>query len=1490
MRRVLVIGLLLGLMYVLPYLQVESDAQINPKSLASVGFILLAAFTLGELTNAIRFPRITGYIVAGVLFGPYVVNLYSTGVVEDLTLINALAIGLIALTAGGEMKIEGLRKVAKSLSLILLFKCGLILAATTVAVWLLQPMIPFLEQAALPLVLSVGFIFGVLALGTSPAVTIAVINETRSSGRLSDLLLGVAVAKDVVMVVLLALGISMANLFLTPDAVFDSSVLLKVGEELLFSIGAGCLVGGVVIAYIRFVNAEMWLFIIGLVFLSSTVASVLHLEALLMFITAGFVVQNFSKYGEKFIHPIENVALPVYVVFFSIAGAGLDLSALAQVGLVAFILVVTRLAAIYLGTRLATGLARESFEVRDNAWLGFIPQAGVVLGLSIIIAEFLSIGPQMRPIVMAGLAMNLALGPITLKMALARAGETAARDPKPESVDEPTVLAPPEEREIGVTPLDTRLVVPEYEAPRLGQLASTVRTSLVTIEQDFFDSVVVAQDAELEKFAEGTLDELRKMGREFQQQAASHPNPSAGELIAQLRNHRATLFNALAGRLISFAAKEQRLVHLSAAFDSMLTLFRKVGDTSPAKLEVPQEQARLESLPDEAASVRAIKSLKRVQNRLSLLTTSTPLQRVIRFRELCRYHFAGRLPSTVVGTANLLGSQGSFTLTRFHQIFDRIDHDIDDLLEGLSAGTFPSAQIGASVETVLRDIDTEFEAFRRDLEGRRMDLRRSLIESISLSFDGFTKHLHRAGTFELPARKYRFSKVFKSSSEARRSIEKDFERWRIGEEGLSGNSAKHLEVLGLSDRVSVEINRRLVRPLDDGWKQWNAAISAAISQCEESLASLRKQWSSKELDLELANSTVQKEQGLLTSAVGRTVRLLREAIRQQETAGVVDEIVPAFGRLTDTLAENYRVLDLKDRSRIRLDGSSPRELRLKTAPVKAVARNYLEVKVTRRLAEVDRLTLEGLEASIEALSDTDRSIRFNWKTAQEQLSGDIDSETRSRVESILEGSIERAVAQLESIHSALQELAENARTQITSLAEEEREQLEEVILESSTFDLKVQLAQEGAVGKGSATVSRVVTAARRKAAVLLRRFTPLGKEVVQDLKSTLGLSQYSPVEIVSFCDAASPERLERSELPFIYRKLFDVVPLEAEEFLIARDDELELVKNALTRWSNGMKSSVSIIGELGSGKTSFINVALDTVLSGYPCHRLNFDSTCIKERDLSQAIGRLLGSSRIENFNRLQALVEGLPGRHVVVLEDIHKLFLRSMGGFEGLRSLLLLIAKTNQKIFWVLSLRESSWRYLSTPVDLADFFTFVINMENLSKDEIESVIMTRHRLSGFDLEFLPDRYTLERRRYRRAKKSDQQAMLRKEFFGQLSKASEGNILAAIFGWLGSIGEVRGNTLEMKPFKRMNFDFLRRMDVDELLTLGMVIQHGNLSPAEHCSIFGGSAEESLSTLTCLANINLMVCTEDKAGTPHFSINKIVYKPLSRELRERNILH
>ncbi|MFC2168158.1 cation:proton antiporter, partial [Acidobacteriota bacterium] len=168
---------------------------INPQKSTSIalGFILIFAFLFGKQINRFKLPQITGFILAGIICGPYVMKFLSSTDVKGLQLLDGLALSLIALTAGGEMQIHRLRGRMKTISSIVFFQTFMIVGGFIIFGMAARTIFPIFSEMTIPTVFSFSLLLGILATATSPSTTIAIINETQSYGKHSDLILSVAV-------------------------------------------------------------------------------------------------------------------------------------------------------------------------------------------------------------------------------------------------------------------------------------------------------------------------------------------------------------------------------------------------------------------------------------------------------------------------------------------------------------------------------------------------------------------------------------------------------------------------------------------------------------------------------------------------------------------------------------------------------------------------------------------------------------------------------------------------------------------------------------------------------------------------------------------------------------------------------------------------------------------------------------------------------------------------------------------------------------------------------------------------------------------------------------------------------------------------------------------------------------------------------------------------------------------------------------------------
>lgn len=394
-----------------------------------VGFVLLVASVAGTLAAEAKLPRITGFILVGILAGPSLLGLLPQEAVGDLRLIDRFALALIALLAGGEIRAEQLRPQAKVILVATLVVTFVVWIGMVGAVMAVRPLVPFLAELSLSAALGVALLLGVWAANSSPDLTVAVIEERHASGELAEVILGITIVKDVVVIVLFTLTLALATPLLDPSQSFSSHALVDLAREVGGALLLGAGLGWVFSQYLGDEDSKprspvaTFLFAYVIVVL----AAELHVELLLTGVAAGFVIENLSPAGDRMIDGIRRVAVVIFAFFFAIAGASLNLAAVARFGLAAVILFLARALLTRQGTIWGTRLAGAGTVVQQRSWQGLISQGGVSLGLVLLVQEsFPELGANVVALAMAVIIGNILGGPILLGRALSAGAEAEA--------------------------------------------------------------------------------------------------------------------------------------------------------------------------------------------------------------------------------------------------------------------------------------------------------------------------------------------------------------------------------------------------------------------------------------------------------------------------------------------------------------------------------------------------------------------------------------------------------------------------------------------------------------------------------------------------------------------------------------------------------------------------------------------------------------------------------------------------------------------------------------------------------------------------------------------------------------------------------------------------------------------------------------------------------------------------------------------------------
>lgn len=434
---------------------------------AGVGLLLLGSWLVGQLVAPTGLPRMMGFLLFGLFCGPSVLGIVSRAEMEYLVLVNDLAIALIALLAGAEIKIEFLRKSLRAVTLITVIEMAAVFFGATAVSLLVVPRLGMVEGFVPTLLVSL--IIGTVLITNSPAVLLALVTELRAKGVLTRTALAVTVCKDLLLVILFTIVLAVAGSMLadrlpasghTDGSAAPSSVgaegapteadpaeladaeggeshapsaggamWLTLAQHLGGSLAAGVIAGLAMAWYLHRIDAHLPIFLVFACFGLALICEALHLETLIVAVVAGMLLQNvWGERLEGFFETVEETSTPVFCVFFAVTGAKIDLEQVGALWHWALALVAARCVIVWLSTTGASRVSRLDATTTRWLWVAFVPQAGISLALALIVEKTLtgyglSIGSSLFTLLVGVISLNLVVGPLLLSLGLRRSGE-----------------------------------------------------------------------------------------------------------------------------------------------------------------------------------------------------------------------------------------------------------------------------------------------------------------------------------------------------------------------------------------------------------------------------------------------------------------------------------------------------------------------------------------------------------------------------------------------------------------------------------------------------------------------------------------------------------------------------------------------------------------------------------------------------------------------------------------------------------------------------------------------------------------------------------------------------------------------------------------------------------------------------------------------------------------------------------------------------------
>ena len=406
------------------------------QALLSLSIALFAGLMLSRLAKLAKLPAVTAYLVAGILVGPYVLG--SLGVaglgfisMEDInaySIITDVALGFIAFSIGNEFRLGQLKKTGKQATVIGIFQAvitTLLVDAVLIGVHFLMP-----DKLSLP----AAIILGAIAAATAPAATLMVVRQYKAKGPLTDFLLPVVALDDAVGLMLFAASFGVAKALMS-GKVDVISVLVEPVLEIVLSLTLGIVMGVLFTFFEKFFHSRSKRLSMSVAFVFLTVAlSMMKFEiagihiafsSLLVCMMLGTIFCNICDFSEELMERVDRWTAPLFVLFFVLSGAELELSVFADVAIVVIglVYIIARSAGKYSGAFVSAKSVKCDERIVKYLGVTLLPQAGVALGMAMK-AE--TIGPD--GIIVANITLFAVLvyelvGPMLTKIALLKAGD-----------------------------------------------------------------------------------------------------------------------------------------------------------------------------------------------------------------------------------------------------------------------------------------------------------------------------------------------------------------------------------------------------------------------------------------------------------------------------------------------------------------------------------------------------------------------------------------------------------------------------------------------------------------------------------------------------------------------------------------------------------------------------------------------------------------------------------------------------------------------------------------------------------------------------------------------------------------------------------------------------------------------------------------------------------------------------------------------------------
>jgi hypothetical protein len=926
---------------------------------------------------------------------------------------------------------------------------------------------------------------------------------------------------------------------------------------------------------------------------------------------------------------------------------------------------------------------------------------------------------------------------------------------------------------------------------------------------------------------------------------------------------------------------ERREIQFSEEFSAFVKSSDAFINAQPENLILEQDSARFENQETDSLKIKILKPLKRIAYSTSILPTkfsnlfkktksATPYwTHNIPYRLICRYYFKKKFASLGLSFFEELQQLKCSALN----LVTDIDIDINvEISSYLTSETRNKLELIHKIEAFSNR--SKVSALYKVLDNRLKFWENECNFFLDDVFEEFTTCLTIVDTIELPNNKFSIGNLESEAKQLTSNYNRIFNGW------------KNTFFAKIDDfQVDIELYHLKYRSLQQLQLLQNSCNSRLKSTIEDNILQIDNEFSELEKRLQTIGSDAELN-SFLQSEKLRINRKLEKDLIPKAIESIYNQNLP---QLLDRLEEKLKaeVKRMKE-SRIIYSNSDF------NSPIGANnlshfnPRELVEIDILPRFAKVNNelkrqiiLKIEDAQLNIRDLSGISD---YNLDAA---ISSIEDKENKSNTKEITIEGINRVKSKAADIKKSLESIEDKINSTLEKAILEYNKQVISLTENENITQIRIKIAKAKALEKTEAYRKKIIQNIKGFLPIVLR-FLKLklnhSINYVEIGLKKIGLKEVDQKLTAELADYLAQTDKAIKKLPYVYKRLYQINPLEEDLFFVGRETELKELNLAYDSWKKGNYSATCMHGEKGSGASSLVNL-FEKELQGVEQFRHKFKTGYYTDEGFLYFFREFLNNDNIKNFEELSDLLKN-GKKKVIILEDVQHFYLKKIEGFNAIMQLFELISLTSENVFWLIEITSYTYKYLEKTIGIEQFFRYNIELNELNEEQIVRLIMKRHRVSGYNLQFEShDHSLLETRKFKAKSDIEKQDLLKESFFSNLNQFAQSNISLALLYWLRSTKSVEGNTIIMSRNKALDFTFLNNLDNDSIFTLHALILHDSLNVEEHSLVFHQSIKSSRRILMLLEDHGLLKSNENR-----YTVNRLLYRQVVNMLSNKNIIH